>query len=154
MTANACKLTALCLDSGIETHLRAGTAGTPVLGAPGSGAASRLQGRCVAPSCSAGGRRSRLWALFAVLLIAVNARVPALSAALTWEVTVPANTTAEITIPAAVKSITEGGRAIGSVAEIKPLRGGNTDSVFAVSSGAYMFAWPASENCYSPDLFL
>ena len=60
---------------------------------------------------------------------------------LTLEVTVPANTTATVCVPAGnIGSITESGKPVEQAEEVKFLRQENDKAVFEVGSGTYKFA--------------
>lgn len=60
-----------------------------------------------------------------------------------WEVSVPANTTALVSVPAASRArITEGGLAVDQAPGVRFVRSEGGTSVFEVGSGVYRFAWP------------
>lgn len=57
-----------------------------------------------------------------------------------WEIQIPANTTATVHVPAEdVSGITESGQPVGDVAGIKFLRSERSTAVFALGSGSYHF---------------
>ena len=59
---------------------------------------------------------------------------------LALEVTVPANTTATVCIPAAADTVTEGGKPIGKTTGLKFLRQENGKTILEAGSGTYQFA--------------
>ena len=57
-----------------------------------------------------------------------------------WEIQIPANTTATVHVPAEdVSGVTESGQPVGDVAGIKFLRSERSTAVFALGSGSYHF---------------
>ena len=59
---------------------------------------------------------------------------------LVFEIEIPANTTAEIYLPArAVDAVTEGGKPVAKVGGIKLLRREQDTAVFRIGSGHYRF---------------
>lgn len=58
-----------------------------------------------------------------------------------WEITIPANTTAEIFVPAAsINDITEGGKKVTEIKEIRFIHMEDGRAVFQIGSGSYSFA--------------
>jgi alpha-L-rhamnosidase len=65
---------------------------------------------------------------------------------LTLEVTIPANTTATVYVPAKdAPTVTEGGNAIDRIERVTFLRMQNNVAVYAVESGSYRFQSALSE---------
>jgi alpha-L-rhamnosidase len=72
--------------------------------------------------------------------IAVRWERASVGAPLTLKVTVPANTTATVYVPAKdAASVSEGGRALDGTKGVKFLRHENGCAVLAVESGSYVF---------------
>ena len=59
---------------------------------------------------------------------------------LTWDITVPPNTTATVYVPSSrLKDVTESGKIINNATGVKFVRMENNTAVFEIESGSYKF---------------